>query len=88
VERRGTPIEDYGLRHSVNPGISYSPYFLGLEACEAAHLDMYKWNEGLYPKEFMETVVAWYQAHEAIKMHAEDAVITKQEQEAKRKAKH
>lgn len=60
-------------------------YFLGLEACQAAGLDMEKWYERKYPTHFMETVIAWYQAHYQIRTHAEDAVQAKMERERKRK---
>jgi hypothetical protein len=62
-------------------------FFLGLEACQAAGLDMERWYYRRYPQEFMETVVAWYEAHNEIRIHGEDAVQRKAERESKRKRK-
>jgi len=83
VTRHGTPIERYGLRDSVNTGISFSPRYEQTDACIAAGLDLWRWETGAYTPEFQALVVAWYRKHGEIALHSSDAV----QRHAERKAK-
>ena len=77
--RHGEPIESVGLRHAINPGISYSMSFLEVEACIAAGLDLSRWWLGEpepYPPDFKAAVIAWKQLHDHVETHVQDAQVT------------
>jgi hypothetical protein len=85
VKRRGLPIKDYPFSAGgVNPQITYSNAFGEWEAATAANLDMYKWEQGLYPSWFKARVLAWYSASRLVKAHIEDALNAKMRQKRKR----
>lgn len=44
------------------------------EACVGAGLDLWKWESGLYSNWFMAKTMAWWEGHELVKQHTEDAV--------------
>lgn len=74
-------------RHGVNTGISILPPVPGIvslydeyEACIQANLDLWRWEQGQYPREFMARVVGWHWAHQLVENHREDAVSTKLEE--------
>ena len=48
--------------------------FLEYEACIAAGLDLEKWMNREYPREFMASVVAYHQLAQAVEAHKQDAV--------------
>ncbi len=60
--------------------------FTEWEAAQAAHLDLWKWEIGEYPKWFKVRVIAWYNLHRMVAMHSEDAMISAVKQSSKSKA--
>jgi len=78
VTVRGQPIEGANFRNPrdiVNPDISYSQDFGELEACHGAGLDMWQWDQNVYPPGFKARVVAWWRLHKLIQLHSQDAAI-------------
>lgn len=63
-------------------GIESGMPFTEWEAGTAAGLDMWAWEQGLYPTWFKAKVVAWHNLHGLVKMHQEAAASDA----AKRKA--
>lgn len=59
-------------------------FFAEFEACVAAGLDLYRWWNHQYDKEFQEHVVAWHSLHNEIETHANDAVQRKMDREQRR----
>ena len=51
------------------------------QACVAAGLDLWAWEQGDYPPWFKANVLVWYQRDQLVKQHREDA----RAQAAKRK---
>lgn len=45
------------------------------ESAHAANLDLYKWEEGIYPPSFKAKVIAWYSRHQELELHRQDAVM-------------
>jgi len=43
------------------------------EAASAANLDIFAWESGKYPNWFMARVLAWYELHQLVAAHSEDA---------------
>jgi len=81
------PIRDAGVRFSVETGIAYGQGFSEFEAAIAAGAtldELLKWEQGLYPNQFKAKVVAWYNLHKLIELHANDAVARKQDREMHR----
>jgi hypothetical protein len=74
ITRHGIPIGDHPAE-GLETGISYDLPFEELEACEAAGLDMVKWNRCEYSVAEKITVVAWYRASRQIRRHVSDAEI-------------
>ncbi len=78
VKRNGEPIEDVGVRDSVDPHISYSVHYSEWDAAIAAGATL---DELLrleqYPIMFRAKLIAWHNYHRAIEMHAQDAVNRK-----------
>jgi len=57
-----------------------------LEACIAARLDPYKWEETtFYTHAFKARIMAWYRLHNLILAHVEDARYLASLRKAKRK---
>jgi hypothetical protein len=77
VTKNGRPVREVSVRGSINTGITYGIDFLGLEAAVAAGLDIWKWEQRLYPKWFMVRVVAWYNIRNKVHMIEEAAVAAK-----------
>lgn len=76
VSRNGFPIEQVWLKDAVNTGIQYETLTFPLwEAAiaagatldELAHLDD-------YPPRFLAKLIAWYQKHNIVKLHEQDAM--------------
>jgi len=44
------------------------------EAAHSANLDLYKWDTGSYPPDFMSRVIAWHSRHIELELHRQDAV--------------
>jgi len=59
--------------------------FLEFEACVASGLNLWKWWNNEYSVDFKAFVVAWFQDHNAVKLHSEDAVNRKMKQMQKKK---
>lgn len=59
---------------SVDPHISHNNSFLEMEAAAAAGLDLWQWENGEYPKWFRVRIVAWYNMHNLVELHRQDAV--------------
>lgn len=78
VERWGVPIEFYPLK---NPGkasgITYSSSFGEWEAAHGARLDLWKWENNEYPNWFKARVVAWWNDHQLVESHRQDANYVK-----------
>lgn len=87
IERHGIPIQDYIIRSSVNPGIKYSDSFAEIEACVAAGLDLWKWENCEYSDSFKIRVVAWYQMHNVVSQHIEDARQEDYKRQSNKKSK-
>lgn len=54
-------------------GIETGMLFTEWEAAHQAGLDLYQWEQGLYPVEFKARVIAWYHLHQLVSMHQEAA---------------
>jgi hypothetical protein len=72
------------LHDAVDAGITYAQGFAEWEAAQAADLDLERWENGGYPTRFMAKVLAWYQLHNLVKLHSEEAASTKAQGQAKR----
>ncbi len=77
MTRSGVPIEEYPVKHGVNPNISYTPAYAELEACVAANLDPWTWERGGYNVAFKAKILAWYQLRQLIELNTQDAVQRK-----------
>jgi hypothetical protein len=78
------PIRDVRVKDSVDPQISYSESFGEWEAAHAANLDLWAWEQNKYPPWFKVRVIAWYNAHNLVELHKQDALARKMAQRAKR----
>lgn len=77
VKRGGIDIEHVPIRKAVNSQISYSIGFECWQAGTAAGLDMWKWESGQYPSDFMARCIAWYRQHKRVEAHSQDAANRK-----------
>lgn len=77
MTRSGIPIEDYPIKHGVSPNISYAPAFGEMEACIAAGLDPWRWEQGGYSVAFQAKILAWHQLHQLVELNVQDAVQRK-----------
>lgn len=59
--------------------------FLEWQAATRTGLDLWKWETGGYPPWFMAKVVAFYEGDSYIQQHTQDAAITLNKRQAKRK---
>jgi hypothetical protein len=76
VKRGQTPIHEAAglLNHKgKDAGIDASIAFTEWEACHGAGLDLWQWENGLYPARFKAKVIAWYEAHRLVEVHVRDA---------------
>jgi hypothetical protein len=80
-------ISEYPLKKAVDAGIRYGLDYASLDACIAAGLDPWAWDNGGYPHWFMARIVAWYKLHGAIATHTEDARNIAAEKEMKKAGK-
>lgn len=86
VTKKGEPIHELPTpREVVDPGISSSLSFASWEACVAAGLSLWKWEQGLYPRSFVARVLAWYKLHNLVKLHSEVEAAKAAKKKAKRK---
>lgn len=83
--RHGTPIENYPLTHSVNPGITHSIEFTGMDAAAAAGLNLWDWENNKYPPKFMQRIMAWHQKKREKEIHIQDARLIAEERAIKKK---
>lgn len=67
-----------GVRNAVNPHISYSPEYSVFDAAIAAGATLDELSKlEKYPKTFRAKLVAWFNYHNAIEMHSQDAANPK-----------
>jgi hypothetical protein len=60
--------------------------FVEWEAATAAGLDMHKWeNTAIYPRAFKERVIAWFQLHNAVKLHTDIKAMKDAQKRSRRK---
>lgn len=72
MTKKGNPIQELPTpREVTDPGIASGLSFASWEACVAANLDLWKWEQGLYPRSFVVRVQAWYRLHNLVKLHSE-----------------
>ena len=74
MTRHGRAIHKVDLTGGIDTGIQHSPKFSEYEAASAAGLDLWKWENDLYPVWFKARVLAWHEGHILIESHREDAV--------------
>ncbi len=79
------PIHLASLKFRVNSGIGSSLTFEGYQACVKAGLDLERWSTFDYERQFMINVVAWYRLSNLVEAHSHDAVLRKQQRDAKKK---
>jgi hypothetical protein len=84
VKRDGSPILSVSIKDGVNPGITWNESFFHWEAATQAGLDIWRWENGEYPKWFMAKTVAWYILHIAVGNHREDAMSAAAKRKSKR----
>ena len=72
MTKRGEPIQELPApREVTDPGIASSLSFASWEACVGARLNLWKWEQGLYPRSFVARVIAWYRLHNLVELHSE-----------------
>jgi len=78
VTRNGIGIDAHPIRNKgKNPNISYKMPFLEWQAGVAANLDMWQWEQNIYPNWFKARTIEWYLGHEMVEAHTKDANIVK-----------
>jgi hypothetical protein len=78
VKRHGKPIEEVEFSgKSISADITHEQRYLEWEACIAARLDIERWENGGYKKEFMAAAVVWYLDHILVEQHSIDAANSK-----------
>lgn len=77
VTRYGLDIRTVPLKDAIDAGVQHSMKFLEWEAAHESGLDLYKWETGIYPKAFKVKVIAWYNMHNLVEAHRQDAAIAK-----------
>lgn len=77
MKRKGSPIEQAGIKNAVDPGITFSAHFQEWQAGTAAGLSMWQWETGEYPTWFKAKVMAWYELHNLVELHKRDAAMPK-----------
>ena len=80
VKRQGEPIEQWALKNSVNPRITYSQGFRELTACIGSNLDPWIWEIGGYPTSFKAKIIAFFELTQSVRANIEDAKERKAEQ--------
>jgi len=89
IERNGEPIEQHHVKHVVNSGISYGrllsilvPVYEEQEALRYANYNPSQWQELHWSEKAFH--VAHYRFARLIKLHGNDAVSEKMEQDSKK----
>lgn len=77
VTRNGEPISNVGVKDSIDPNISYSRSFGEWEAATSVGLDLWKWENDVYPRKFKARVIAFHRLHGLVELHTQDAVAQK-----------
>lgn len=72
MRKGNTPLHELKPKHGINPGISYAPEFAEYEACVAAGLDLWRWEQNEYPIWMKAKVMAWHEGHKLVQLHTED----------------
>jgi len=65
------------LKDAVDPSITYEMAYAEFDACIAAGLDLWAWENNVYPKEFKVMVIAWHRLNRYIRSHTEQAIADK-----------
>jgi len=84
VTRFGLPIRQIHVKDSIDPQIGYSESFGEMEAAHAANLNLWEWEQGTYPRWFKARVIAWYNMHNLIELHKQDALSRAMKARSKR----
>jgi len=84
ITRHGNPIEQHGIKDSVQTGISYSFAYEEFNAVIETGLDPEKYLAGGYSIELLSWCVAFVRSKSQIKLHSEDAVSRKMASKAKK----
>jgi len=87
VKRQGEWIWEVPLPDAIDPKITYSQTFEFWAAATNANLDLWRWEQGLYPRWFMAKVVAFYRLSNLVEAHKSQAVVAKQKREAKKRGR-
>lgn len=77
MTRSGNPIEQHGLKDAVSTGISYSQQYEIYASLKAAGLDLWKYEQGLYPPWFVANVLVHWRMSKLIGVHEQDAIARK-----------
>lgn len=70
---------------SINTGISYDSSYEQWDAAAQAGLDLWRWEQGEYPRPFMIRVIAFGRLRNMVHQHTEAALARAAEREAKKK---
>lgn len=80
ISRNGELIHQSFPKRTVDTGINFigvpgmvTPYE-EWEAAVDAHLDLWKWEKDVYPREFKVRVLAFAQQRKSVELHRSDAV--------------
>ena len=84
MTRHGNPIRQYGLKDSIQTGISYTLAFEEVNAVVRTGLSLEKYWDGEYPVELLALAVAYVRNENLVKLHSEDAVARKMASKAKK----
>jgi len=68
------PIETVGLKRAISPNIQYSLEFEGWRAAVHAGLNLWDWENHVYPTWFRAKAIAYYRYDNMISSHSQEAV--------------
>lgn len=85
VLRHGDDIREYGVKGAVNTGVSYSTAYEEWDAAVNANLDLWLWENSIYPYWFRVRVVAFHRLRMLIRSHEQDAQNRAIEKASKRR---
>ena len=77
VTRSGIPLDQYPLKESVQTNIIETEPFTEYDSCVGAGLNVWEWEQGLYPVWFKANVMEWYKFHNMKQSHIQDIVAAK-----------
>ena len=77
VTRGGIPIENARLSEGVDTKIAHTMSYAEYDACVSCGLDLWKWENRQYSRQFMAKVVAFHQLKGLVRSHSEDAARAK-----------